>query len=109
MDGLDMAIPSESEIRRLYKGFQRYCNNVRAADPDDTEHVFGAMEKTDLYNAVVALLTYIDNNRATINQAIPQPARAEMTATMKGELFAFCALLDTGNIDLLKRIVGEVD
>lgn len=42
--------------------------------------------KADLRAAVDALDTWLDANAATINQAIPQPARGALTASQKARL-----------------------
>lgn len=43
--------------------------------------------KTNLRAAYDALDTWVNDNAATVNQAIPQPARAELTVEAKALLF----------------------
>ena len=45
-----------------------------------------SVTKPDLRAAVDALDTWIDANAATINQAIPQPARGALSARQKARL-----------------------
>jgi hypothetical protein len=45
--------------------------------------------KPELRAAVDALDTWLDTNAATINTAIPQPARSALTASQKARLLMF--------------------
>lgn len=45
--------------------------------------------KTDLRAAVNALDTFLDNNAATINNAIPQPARSSLSTPQKAILLMY--------------------
>ena len=47
---------------------------------------FGAMTKADLLNAVDALDAFFNANAATINAAIPLPARSALTTAQKARL-----------------------
>lgn len=49
---------------------------------------YGAMAKAQLRAAVDALDAWLDSQAATINAAIPQPARGAMTVTQKARLLA---------------------
>lgn len=51
-----------------------------------------AITKVDLRAAVDALDTFLDTNAATINAAIPQPARGALTTAQKARLLAYVAL-----------------
>ena len=48
-----------------------------------------AITKDDLRAAVDALDTWLDTNAATINTAIPQPARGALTTAQKARLLMF--------------------
>jgi hypothetical protein len=50
---------------------------------------FGALSKADLRAAVNALDVFFNDNAATINAAIPQPARGALTTTQKARLLMF--------------------
>jgi hypothetical protein len=54
-----------------------------------TGQPFGALVKADLRAAVNALDDFLETNTATINAAIPQPARAELTVQQKALLLQF--------------------
>lgn len=45
--------------------------------------------KADLRAAVDAIDQWVSDNAASFNSAIPQPARAALTAAQKAELFLF--------------------
>lgn len=47
------------------------------------------LTKADLLAAVAAWDDYLDTNVATINQALPQPARGALTTDQKVALFKF--------------------
>jgi hypothetical protein len=48
--------------------------------------------KADLRAAVNALDDFLETNAATINSAIPQPARGSLTSAQKARLLAYVAL-----------------
>lgn len=54
------------------------------------------MTKTDLRAAVDATDTWIDNNAAAYNTALPLTARTQLTATQKTILFCFVAMRRAG-------------
>ena len=47
---------------------------------------FGALTKSELRAAVNAIDDYLHTNAATINTAIPQPARGALTTAQKSRL-----------------------
>lgn len=49
----------------------------------------GALTKADLRAAVDALDTFFHSNAAAVNNAIPQPARTQLTAAQKARLLVF--------------------
>lgn len=81
----------------------RYWSNLR-------ETV--AVLNPDLLEAVTATDTWIDNNAANYNSALPATARANLTAAQKTLLFCAVALMrvDPGLANLLRSALGvEVD
>lgn len=48
--------------------------------------LFGALTKSDVRTAINAVDDWVDANAASFNSAIPQPARAQLTARQKAEL-----------------------
>jgi hypothetical protein len=62
---------------------------VRAAFTDEVSsdrETFAALTKDDIRAALDALDTFLHTNAATINAAIPQPARGALTAPQKARL-----------------------
>ena len=57
------------------------------SDVSSRYEALGALSKQDLRAAVDAIDTWIDDNLASFNSAIPQPARSELTAKQKAEIF----------------------
>jgi hypothetical protein len=55
---------------------------------DDTGS-FGSVTKADLRAAVDALDTFLNTNAAAVNNAIPQPARSELTTRQKAMLLMY--------------------
>lgn len=58
----------------------------------------GGVTKADILAAVSALDDFLDANVATINAAIPQPARAELTAAQKYEMLGYILLRRAGKL-----------
>lgn len=56
----------------------------------------GTLTKADLRAAVDATDSWIDTNSASYNTALPQPSRAQLTATQKVVLFCFVAMRRAG-------------
>lgn len=95
-----MAELSAEDRARIWRGLMRYWSNIR--------EIIGSLSKDDLLAAVAATDTWIDANAASYNAAIPQPARAELTAEQKTLMFCCVALMrvDPGLANLLKRALG---
>jgi len=66
------------------------------------------LNEADLSAAIAATDTWIDNNVASYNAALPVAARTNLTALQKTLLFVAVALM-RHDINLLKRIFSEVD
>ncbi|WP_204064194.1 hypothetical protein [Planobispora siamensis] len=58
----------------------------------------GAVSKADILAAVVALDDWLDANVSTINAAIPQPARAQLTAAQKYALLGYILMRRSGKL-----------
>lgn len=78
-----MAVLSDADRKAVWTDFMRKISDARESC---------AVNKTDLRAAVDALDQFLEDNAATINSAIPQPARANLTATQKARILAYVAL-----------------
>ena len=76
-----MAVLSDADRAELWAEYQREISRDGEA--------FGALTKADLRAAVNALDDFLNTNATTINNAIPQPARAELTTEQKARLLMF--------------------
>lgn len=94
-----MAELSTEDRLRIWRGLMRYWSQLREAV---------ALDKDELAAAVAATDTWIDENAASYNTALPVAARTALTATQKTVLFCVVALARV-SIVALKRLVGEVD
>lgn len=64
--------------------------------------------KTDLRAAVDAADAWVDSSAASFNAALPQPARAVLTADQKA-LLLVAVVLARRSIPTLRRLFEEVD
>lgn len=64
----------------------------------DNKAVLGSLSKAELRAAADACDQWIDDNQASFNSALPQPARAELTLTQKTHLFCYVALRRAGRL-----------
>ncbi len=94
-----MAELSTADRQRVWRALQRYWSNLR-------ETV--GVSKTELLAAVAATDTWIDDNAASYNSALPAAAQSGLTAAQKTLLFCAVALMrvDPGIAVLLKRALG---
>lgn len=74
-----MAVLSNADRRDVWAEFMR--------TPEAGE-TFG-ISKTELRAAVDAIDQWVDDNAASFNTAIPQPARGSLTARQKARLLSF--------------------
>lgn len=95
-----MAILPDGDRLRVYRGLMRYWSNLQ-------ETVAG-INKTDLKAAVDAVDGWVDANAASFNTALPVTFRNNASAAQKSLLLVAVVLMRF-NLDLLKRIFGEVD
>lgn len=62
------------------------CNAELMREVSQQSESFGALTKADLLAAVNAIDQFLHDNAATINTAIPQPARGALTTAQKSRL-----------------------
>lgn len=74
-----MALLTSEQRRQLWAQFM--------SDVSAREEVFGNLLKADLRAAVDGIDQWIEDNQASLNQAIPLPARTELTAKQKFDIF----------------------
>lgn len=75
-----MAILSETERRNLWARFMEDLSNRREAI---------GINKADLRAAVDAVDTWVENNQASFNSALPETARTGLTANQKAVLLMY--------------------
>ena len=76
-----MAALSDPERQELTDAIARELSNLRI--------VLGAVTKADLRAAINAADAWADANAAAFNAALPQPARAALTAKQKNYLLEY--------------------
>ncbi len=91
-----MAYLTDPERAAGSAAFQAFCSNLAVGN---AERTFGALTKADIRAAYNALDAYLEDNKATINSAIPPPARAELTTRQKARIM----------VDIInRRYIAEV-
>ena len=95
-----MAELSEADRQRVWRGTMRWWSEER--EP------LGAFSKSQFRDAIDATDTWIENNQASYNAALPLPFRTEATLAQKTLLFCAVALARV-SIAFLRRCFGEVD
>lgn len=113
-----MAALSVENRTRIWRGLMRYWSTLPVGDADKS----AAFSKFELYdaNANTGLIADLDNwldthagttapDTVGANGAINSSYRTKFTTGQKGLTVAVIALLRTGNVEFLRRIVGEVD
>lgn len=94
-----MAQLPEDDRLKIWRGLMRYWSSTGEPTP---------FVKADLKAAVDALDTWLDDNAATVNSALPQPFRGAATQEQKAVLLsALVAMRYTE--EWLTRLVGVVD
>jgi hypothetical protein len=94
-----MAVLSEEDRQRIWRGLMRYWSrDFTSVD----------LSKSELRSAVDATDTWIENNQASYNQALPATAQSNLDANQKTLLFCAVALMrvDPGLANLLRRALG---
>lgn len=102
-----MALLSSADELRVYRGLMRYWS--RDGTRETTTNTKG-----EILAAVQAINVYLDGAGASrpatsINAAYPVAFRNAATTPMKGLTVAAIALAQTGNMALLRQVIGEVD
>lgn len=97
---MKMAVLPEVDRKRVWAGLMRYWSSLLETVPGVT--------KTDLREAVNAADAWVDANTASYNSALPAAFRANATAEQKSILLIAVVLMRF-NLNLLKRVFGEVD
>lgn len=75
-----MAVLSDTDRAGLHAAYMQETSFARTGI---------ALTKAELRAAVNAIDQWVDDNAAAFNSAIPQPARAVLTAKQKSQLFMF--------------------
>ncbi len=76
-----MAVLLDADRRGLWQKFM--------ADLSERREPIGALTKQDLRAAVDAVDQWVDDNKASLNAAIPLPARTALTAAQRAELLVY--------------------
>jgi hypothetical protein len=95
-----MANLPDADRLRIWRGLMRYWSGLQ-------ETVAGFV-KADLKATVDAADAWVDSNAASYNAALPNPFRSNATQSQKSLLLVAVVLMRF-NLELLKRIFGEVD
>ncbi len=94
-----MAVLSNALLQLLHAGLMRYWSDLREGT--------GTLTKADLRAAIDAVDSWVDSNAASLNTAIPQPARNQLSTGQKALILACVALLRFDQA-LVRRIL-QVD
>ena len=94
-----MATLSTEDRTRIWRGLMRVWSANRTTV---------ALSKTDLQAAVNTTDTWIDDNQASFNSALPAAAQSGLTSTQKTLLFCAVALARV-SIAFLQRLFGGLD
>lgn len=94
-----MAELPTDDRERIWRGTMRFWSEDR--EPVD-------LNKSDLRAALDATDVYINDNQVSYNLSLPQAARDNLTPVQKTLLFSMVAL-GRQDMDLLRRVLGEVD
>lgn len=113
-----MAALSTQDRTRVWRGLMRYWSNLPAGDADKPV----SASKYELYdpNANTGMLADMDDwadarsgntapNTTGLNGAINASYRNKFTTGQKGVAFAAIVLARTGNMELLRMVLGVLD
>lgn len=95
-----MATLSEQDRQRIWRGLMRYWSNLRVP--------ISSLNKNELRNAVDATDNWIESNQGSFNNALPEPAKSNLSQAQKTLLFCVVALARI-SIPFLRKVLGEVD
>ena len=91
-------LPAEDRLK-IWRGIQRHWSQ-------DREPI--GISKPELRAAIDATDTWINDNQASFNNALPAAAKDNLTQAQKTLVFCTVALARV-SIAFLRRILGEVD
>lgn len=94
-----MATLALADQQRIWRGLMRWLS--RKHEPCN-------VVKADLLAAVQAADGWVDSNATSYNNAIPQPARNNLTASQKALILAL-VVLARYDVAALRQLAGEVD
>lgn len=94
-----MATLSTEDRQKVSKGLQRYWSRLFEGMDFNSIELLAAVNATD---------TWIDDNQASFNSALPAVAQSNMTLSQKTILFCVVAAMRIG-VGFLRNLVGEVD
>jgi hypothetical protein len=94
-----MATLPETDRARIWRGLMRYWSGLRQSVD---------LSKTELRAAVDATDTWIDDNQASYNSALPSAAQSNLTTAQKTLLFCVVAAIRV-SVAFARALVGEVD
>jgi hypothetical protein len=93
------ALPTASRVQ-IWRGLMRFWSELR--------ETVTTVTKSDLQAAVNAADDWVDANAASFNTALPATFRANASTSQKSLLLVAVVLMRF-NVELLKRVFGEVD
>lgn len=94
-----MALLPEMISQKIWRGLMRFWSS---------SFLQTAFSKSELYAAVTAIDTFLDNNAVAINNAFPLAFRTDASVGQKAAIVAVVALARY-NPNLLQQLIGEVD
>lgn len=95
-----MAVLPESDRLRVWRGVMRWWSS--------TADSLANLTKADIKAAVDAADSWVDSNAASYNSALPANFRNRATQGQKSILLV-AVILMRYNLDLLRRVFGEVE
>lgn len=101
-----MAVLSDADRARVWRGLMRYWSRVSRACPISKADGRAAVDATDVWIDGHAGNTSLD--LVGYNGALPQAARDNLTVLAKTELFVAVASM-RASPELAKKLLGEVD
>jgi len=95
-----MAILSDADRQRVTNGLMRYWSKL--FEP------LGSVSKSQLRAAIDATDQWVENNQASFNSALPEPARTELSTAQKTLIFCAVAVMRVSP-SFARAILGEID
>lgn len=98
--GRYMAVLSNTDRQRIWRGLMRYWSNQR--------EVLSSITKDDLQAAVNAADDWVNANAASFNNALPATFKANASVGQKAFLLVMVTIT-RGNVVFLRSILGDID